>query len=216
MDEINKLKQKSKAKRFASILGKSIIDPQSEEYKIIEEFTKILLDNGYGVIHGGYSGGAMSAVNDTTTRYIKENKLSRYINIGVPQTQHDSLWSRVTGAQFTNSAQDIFARLKLVTSGDIAIICPLGGIGTELEETIIFHENIVHEEMNKHGHQEKITPLIFFQTKNGTDWKALIKKKISTLATSIKDISDYKWLYFVNSLEEFNLLITNLQKNSPI
>lgn len=213
MDNINDLKQRSGANKFASILGKSTINPQSEEYKAIEQFTKILLDNGYGVIHGGYSGGAMSAVSDTAAKYIAKNKLSRHLNIGVPQVQHDSLWERVTDAQFTKSAQDIFVRLKLVTSGNIAIVCPLGGVGTELEETIIFHENIVHEEMNKHGHREKIIPLIFFQTKNGTNWKELIKKKINILATSAKSIPDYEWLYFVDSLEEFDLLISKLQKN---
>jgi predicted Rossmann-fold nucleotide-binding protein len=181
--KISKLKEKSGAKLFASILGKSTISKDSEEYETISRFTEILLKNGYGVIHGGYAGGAMSATSDSANLYIEKYKLSQFLNIAVPQKQHDGLWERVIDAQFTDTAEDIFQRLKIVTSGDIAVICPLGGDGTELEETIIFHENVVSDGMNKYGkHKGKVTPLIFFQTKKGTDWKNLIETKIKTVS----------------------------------
>lgn len=211
MKSITELKQASKANKFASILGKSTIDPKSEEYKAIENITRILLENGYGIIHGGYSGGAMSAASDTANEYIKKNNLPSSLNIGVPQLQHDGLWDRVTDCAFTESSPDVFQRLKVVTSGDIAVICPLGGDGTELEETIVFHENIIREGMNKYGgHSLKMTPLIFFQTKNGTDWKHLIEEKLKTLCTSIKDIKEYKWLHFVYTEEDFKKLIQDI------
>ena len=92
------------------------------------------------------------------------------------------------------------------------MICPLGGDGTELEETIVFHENVVREGMNKYSnHNEKMIPLIFFQTPNGTNWKHLIEEKLKTLCTSAKNISDYNWLYFVNSIDDFEKIIQVLK-----
>jgi len=212
MKSINELKSKSGATRFASVLGKSTIDPNTEEYKAIERMTETLLAHGYGVIHGGYAGGAMSATSDTANEYIKENNISPYLNIAVPQKQHDGLWERVKEASFTDVSNDIYERIKLVTSGDIAVICPLGGDGTELEETIVFHENVVREGMNKYSnYNEKMVPLIFFQTPNGTDWKHLIEEKIKTLCTSAKSVNDYPWLHFVYSIEEFEKLIVVLK-----
>lgn len=213
MKTITEFKQLSGVIRFASVLGKSTIDSQSEEYKTIEHFTEVLLKNGYGIIHGGYAGGAMQATSDAANGYITEHSLSPYLNIGVPQKQHDGLWDRVVGATFTEVSEDIYHRLKLVTSGDIAVICPLGGDGTELEETIVFHENVVRAGMNKYGGaHEKMTPLIFFQTKNGTDWKKLIQIKLVTLDTSVKSIDEYDWLYFVNTIEEFEKVLQEIGK----
>jgi predicted Rossmann-fold nucleotide-binding protein len=212
MNSITELRNKSGATKFASVLGKSTIDPASAEYKAIEQITEKLLANGYGVIHGGYAGGAMSATSHTANVYINENSLSPFLNIAVPQKQHDGLWGRVKEASFTETCEDIYERIKLVTSGDIAVICPLGGDGTELEETIVFHENVVREGMNKYGnYSEKMVPLIFFQTPNGTDWKHLIEEKLKTLCTSVKDINEYSWLHFVDSVEDFEKLIKTLK-----
>lgn len=211
MKSINELKQKSGTNKFASVLGKSTIDPSREEYKAIEQFTEVLLKHGYGIIHGGYAGGAMSATSDTANKYIAEHNLSPFLNIGVPQIEHDGLWDRVTDASFTEVSPDIFHRLKVVTSGDIAVICPLGGDGTELEETIIFHENVVRTGMNTYGgHTKKMTPLIFFQTQGGTDWKTLIQEKLRILDTSVKNIEEYEWLYFVSSIEEFEMAVQKI------
>ena len=214
MKKIQELKQLSGTAKFASVLGKSTIDSEREEYKLIEQVTEVLLKHGYGIIHGGYSGGAMSATSDTAHRYITEHKLSPYLNIGVPQKQHDGLWDRVESASFTEVSEDIYGRIKAVTSGDIAVICPLGGDGTELEETIVFHENVVRMGMNKYGAaNEKMTPLIFLQTKNGTDWKKLIETKLSILDTSVKKTDEYEWLYFVNSIDEFEGVLKQLSSN---
>lgn len=210
---ISELKEKSGAKLFASVLGKSTISKESEEYVVISRFTEILLENGYGIIHGGYVGGAMSATSESAHLYIQKHNLSQFLNIAVPQKQHDSLWERVMDAQFTHTAEDIFQRLKIITSGDIAVICPLGGDGTELEATIVFHENIMRESRNtQEEHFEKVTPLIFFQTKNGTDWKSLIETKIKILDMPVKNISKYPWLYFVDSFKEFEDVIKSIKK----
>lgn len=98
MNKIEKMKSESGAKMFASVMGKSTIASSNEEYKSINQIIEVLLKNNFGVIHGGYTGGAMQAVSDTATTYIKENKLSALLNIGVPQKQHDGLWERVSEA----------------------------------------------------------------------------------------------------------------------
>lgn len=212
MKTINEMKELSGARKFASVLGKSTIDSTREEYKFIEQTTEVLLAHGYGVIHGGYAGGAMSAASDTAHGYILKHGLSPYLNIGIPQKQHDGLWDRVENASFTETTNDIYDRLRMVTSGDIAIICPLGGDGTELEETIVFHENVVKAGMNKYGGaHEKMTPLIFLQTQNGTDWKTLIQTKLALLDTSTKSIDEYEWLYFVDSIEAFEKVLMGIK-----
>lgn len=215
MKTINQLKKISGRVKFASVLGKSTINPESKEYNVICEITEKLFEKGFGVIHGGYSGGAMQAVSDTANKIIKEQKLNSACNIAVPQVQHDGIWGRVSEAIFTTASKDIFDRLKIVTCGDIAVICPLGGDGTELEETIIFHENVVKMGMNKYGgYNLPITPLIFVQTKNGTNWKKLITQKMQILDTSVKNISEYKWLYFVDSLKSFEDVLVIINKDS--
>lgn len=207
MATIQELKEKSGVKFFASILGKSTIDSNSEEYKAIEKITEILINTNFGVIHGGYGGGAMTAVNDQANALIAEKGLPQERNIGVPQVEHEGLWARVEGAAFVDAAEDIFQRLKIVTSGDIVVICPLGGDGTELEETIVFHENIIRQNLGN-----KPTPIIFFQTQNGTDWKKLIETKLQVLATSIKSIEECQWLYFVNSFDEFERIVVEIKQ----
>ncbi|MFO0743912.1 MAG: hypothetical protein U0469_02585 [Candidatus Paceibacterota bacterium] len=214
---IENIKKESRAKYFASVVGKSTVNKESEEYKATEQLTKFLLKEGFGVVHGGYAGGIMQAVSDTANNFINENNLSKNLNIGVPQEQHDGLWDRVKNARFTNVAKNIFERLEAVTSADIVVVSPLGGDGTDLEQNVIFHENIVKTGMNKYGNEkynEKLTPLIFFQTKNGTDWKSLITTKMQILDTSSKSLENHKdWLYFVSSIEDFEILIKNLKNN---
>jgi len=211
MKTLHELKQQSRRKAFASVLGKSTIHPESKEYQMIVHITEVLFKYGYGVIHGGYAGGAMQAVSDTAERIIQRDSLHSYANIAIPQVQHDGLWDRVEKSTFTEASLDIFERLKAVVSGEIAVICPLGGDGTELEETIVFHENIVKMGMNKYGgYSFSMTPLIFVQTKNGTNWKKLIQEKMNILDVSVRDPQEYGWLHFVDSVESFEAVLQTL------
>lgn len=214
MTQIDLLKQKSGAKAFASMFGKSTVDKEHDAYKFTEKITEVLISNGYGVLHGGYSGGIMSAVSDTANKLIAEKGLPQELNIGVPQDEHDGLWDRVDTASFVDPAEDIFARLKLVTSGDIAVVCPLGGDGTELEEMTVYHENVVREGIKKYSNKETKSPipLIFIQIPNGTNWKKIIEAKMTYLDTSTKNIQDVSWLYFVESVDDFEKLIISLKK----
>lgn len=220
MARISDIKKKSGAASFASILGKSTIPKDHLAYRAIEQAVEILIKNDYGIIHGGYSGGAMSAASDAANRMIAEFGLQKERNIAVPQKERDGMWERVMDADFTDAAEDIFARLKVILSGDIAVVCPLGGDGTELEETLVFHENVIRDgvvrrlkEKSVEKSEEKIDqpiPLIFLQIPGGTDWRKLIETKMTLLDTRVRDPIGYSWLYFVDSMAEFETLIARL------
>ncbi len=216
MTQIHQLKEKSGAARFASVFGKATIPTDHAAYKMIEGATQILLENGYGILHGGYDGGAMSAASNTAARYIKEHNLPKELNIGVPQLQHDGLWARVTDATFTDSAEDIYDRMKIITSSDIAVVSPLGGDGTELEETIVFHENVVRERVVKETHDNSYPPipLVFLLIPGCTDWKKILDVKAACLATNVKDLEACPWIHFVDSLEDFEKLVISLKNTA--
>lgn len=200
---IHTLKQASGAIGFVSVLGKSTIATDTPEFQFTVAATRYALEQDFGVIHGGYAGGAMSAASDTACAFIKERSLPAERNIGVPQLQHDGLWERVTGAVFTEASNDIYDRLRLVTAGDIAIIAPLGGDGTELEVAVLLHENIIRATQKETCQGLKPTPIIFLMTPGGTDWKRILSMKMQLLATSMKTFEQCPWILFAQSMEEF-------------
>ncbi len=153
---IHELKQASGAIGFVSVLGKSTIAHDSQEFQCT-----------------------------------------------VAATQHDGLWMRVKGAVFTEPTSDIYDRLRLVTAGDVAVIAPLGGDGTELEVAALLHENIIRATQRETCYGLKPTPVIFLLTANGTDWRRLISTKMQLLATSIKAIEQCPWILFAYSTGEF-------------
>ena len=209
---INELKKKSEAKLFASVLGKSTMDSQSQGYKLLQNCVRLLINEGFGIIHGGYAGGAMSAASDAANEEILKLNLPLEINIGVPQAQHDGLWDRVESAVFVDAANDIYDRLRVVVSGDIALVASHGGDGTELEENIIFHENIIKMGMLASGKEtKKPTPIIFLCLPGDTDWETLIRTKMSILDTSVKLPEQYDWIYFVSSIETFSEVVNKLK-----
>lgn len=205
INNVNELKQQSGVKYYASLFGKSVIDEKSDEYSIIKDITKFLLESGFGVMHGGYVGGAMSAINDMATEIITKNNLSPFLHIAVPQKDHDENWERVKDAQFTNTADDIFDRLRMITTSDIAIVLPKGGIGTQLEWTTVFHENQIKEYLKR-----KVQPLVFYITPNGTNWKEIVNNILQNLDMK-EQSSGNEWVHFVHSMDEFKIVIEKLK-----
>lgn len=205
MDALAELRLKSGVEKFVSVLGKSTIPKESPEYRFIESATEALLSRGCGIIHGGYKGGAMAAASDAAYRYLTAQKLPLERNIGVPMVGHDGLWERVDTAAFTDAPSTIFERLAMVTSGDIAVFAPLGGDGTEAEEAVVFHENMVRTQLGS-----SIVPMIFLQTSTGTQWKQLLEYKLSVLTTGVSNLDSLPWLYFVTTMEEFEGVIDKL------
>lgn len=205
INNVQELKDRSGVKYYASLFGKSVIDENSPEYAAIKEITKYLLSEGFGVMHGGYVGGAMSAINDMATEVIKENGLSPYLHIAVPQKDHDENWERVKDAQFTNTADDIFDRLRMITTSDIAVVLPKGGIGTQLEWTTVFHENQIKEYLKR-----KVQPLIFYITEGGTQWDDIVKNILKNLDMKEQSTGS-DWVHFVRSMDEFKNVVATIK-----
>jgi predicted Rossmann-fold nucleotide-binding protein len=201
------LQEKAGAKKYVSIFGKSTVDNGSREYQFTEEVTRYLIENDLGVIHGGYAGGIMQAVADTADKILKEKGLPLERNIAVPQIQHDGAgWARVQNASFTVPAEDIYSRLRNVAGhSDIAIIAPLGGDGTMLELTVVWHENVLAKYTGS-----TVVPVIVLQTENGTDWKKIIETLVIELDNSTNSLEELNWVHFASNLEEFKGVVDNL------
>lgn len=185
-----------------SIIGKSTVDSNSQEFKMIHSLAKKLVENGRGVIHGGYAGGIMEAVSNGAHEAIQENNLSKEFNLGIHEERFDKDWPRVEGAHFSDPSKDIFDRLRLVTAGDVVVVAPIGGDGTALEVDIVIHENLLTKYSG-----EKIKPVIFLETENGTKWKEFISSR-NLLATSEK-ILEKDWIYFVKNIDDIITIINN-------
>ena len=177
-----------------SFFGKSTVDENTSEYKITKQLAREVVRAGFGVIHGGYAGGIMQAVSEGAQEAIEEGNLLPKLNLGIPEERFDQDWPRVSNATFSKPAADIFDRLRLVTSGDIVIVAPVGGDGTALELDIVIHENLLAEYTGA-----PIKPIIFLLTETGTDWKKFLESR-SLLATGA-NIFQKKWISFENSIE---------------
>lgn len=188
------------ARVWASVFGKTTFDTRSQDYKTIVAIGECLIEEGFGVVHGGYDGGAMGAVSQGATQAIRRLGLSPKLNVGVPHVLFDAECKRVDNATFTKTQKDIFGRLQVVGSGDIAVVCPRGGIGTQLELTIVIHEN-----KQKRAQGQKPQPLIFYVSKTGTDWKSVFANMAKHLKFSTKDV------YFVKTIPEFRKLVQKLK-----
>lgn len=106
---------------------------------------------------------------------------------------------RLSRRYLENQPSRKFARLALVSSSDIIIVGPIGGDGTELEEVLVFHDNIIREQTKS----TPAKPMIFLETRNGTPWKKFLQTKLDLLCIAKKDLNAYSWLHIVSSVEEF-------------
>lgn len=199
MVSIAEIKERSKASYFVSFFGKSTVPEESLDYQLMKRIAAYVVESGAGVIHGGYTGGMMEAVSSGAQEVIERKALSSDLNIGVPHALHDKTHGRRTlKSVFTQAMPDTFDRLRAVVSGDVAIVCSVGGDGTELEATYLFSENTF---------AEKPTPLIYVQTEAGTQWSEIVETKIRVLSHDEKSIADFPWLHIARSYEEAITLI---------
>lgn len=188
---ITEIKQKAGAKKFVSIFGKSTVARESTDYTLVQEVVRLLIENDYGVMHGGYAGGIMEAVAEEAFRTIQTHNFPLERNIGVPQKQHDEAgWARVPHAVFTDVSNSVFERLQNITNTDIAIVAPLGGDGTLLELATIWHENVTS------NRSKPIIPIIVLQTEAGTNWKLILETMNRELDNGSNTLTDIPWLHF--------------------
>lgn len=191
----------SAAPRWAAVFGKGTIPRTSRDYATIMAIGACLIEEGYGVVHGGYAGGAMEAVSRGANSAIRRLGVSVKRNVGVPHAVFDAQAKRVKNATFTTMQKDIFGRLQVISQSDIAVVSPRGGIGTFTELILVLHEN-----ETKRSIGAKTQSLIFVISKTGTDWKTVLSGITKHLSVSTEDV------YFVHSIRAFRSLLKKLAK----
>lgn len=192
MPTLNELRSQSGTLCFVSFFGKSSVPPESPDYQLVERIAQHVIERGAGVIHGGYALGMMEAVSNGARYSIDKKSLPPQRNIGIPQKDHDH-WPRVKTALFSDICTDSLDRLRLVTQGNIGVVCPIGGDGTFTELAYVFGENAI---------RSRKKPLVIIETPTGTQWSRIIQSMVTTLNHEEKTIAEYSWLYITHSYEE--------------
>lgn len=186
---------------FAACFGRTSADRASA--RCAEEIGSLLIAQGYGVLHGGYTG-MMQAVSEGANRMIRAHVNSptyRYRNIGVPNERFDAVCERTSCLQLPSAASIWDRRRAISELGEIAIIMPLVGIGTFAEAWDVLHENYLSEDGGA-----KQRPLIFY----GEKWKKILKHIREELGISFSE-SLQKTLFFVETNKELEEVLMRLR-----
>lgn len=174
-------KEKAGKPRYVACFGKTFVDEDNPNYDISKKIGKLIIENGFGILHGGYIG-TMQAVSSGANESIKlDPKKNEFWNIGVPMKTFDADVKRADCVHLT-ATENIFDRKRiLVEMCDVCVVLPVGGMGTFLEVVELFHINQINSKFGG-----KITPIIFF----GKVWKELmdeIKEKLDLKGQSNRD-----------------------------
>lgn len=174
-------KEKAGNPAYVACFGKTFVDEGSQNYEISQKIGKVIVENDFGILHGGYIG-TMQAVSSGANESIKLGpKKNEFWNVGVPMKIFDADVKRADSVHLT-ATENIFDRKRiLIEMCDVCVVLPIGGMGTLLEVTEVFHINQINSKFGG-----KITPIIFY----GKLWKELmsnIKEKLDLTGQSNGD-----------------------------
>lgn len=180
-NEFLAFKEKAGNPSYIACFGKTFVDENDQNYETSQKIGKLIIENGFGVLHGGYIG-TMQAVSHGANESIKlDQKKNEFWNVGVPMKIFDADVKRADCVHLT-ATENIFDRKRiLIEMCDVCVVLPVGGIGTLLEVIEIFHINQINSKFGG-----KITPIIFY----GKLWKELmgdIKEKLDLTGQSNGD-----------------------------
>lgn len=188
---------------FAACFGRTSADRESA--RMAEEIGSLLIAQGYGILHGGYTG-LMQAVSEGANRMIRahaEDSSYRFRNIGVPIERFDSVCERANCLQLP-SAASIWDRRRAITElGEVAVVLPLVGIGTFAETWDVLHENYLSEDGTA-----KQRPLIFY----GAAWKQILEEIRNAFRFSFSE-NLQRTLFFVTTNTELERVLQALKRN---
>lgn len=179
---------------YVACFGKTFLEPDSEAYKLSEEVGAMIIENGFGVLHGGYIGSMEAVSNGANIAIRKDASKNEFWNIGVPMEIFDGNVVRASSVHLP-PARDIFDRKKALTSFcDTCVVLPSGGVGTLLEALELLHVNQIAEKFGG-----KIRPLFFV----GGAWKDLFNEIYSHLDMT-KQSKGESYLHFLTSVEDLD------------
>jgi len=194
-----KLKQQT-GKKYIAIFGKTFIDDTSEEYKRLELFASEIINNDFGVVHGGYVG-LMKAVSDGANKSIIEHDKNKELNIGVIEESLEFNNVPKSDCMHTFPARGIMERADtLIKLSDCVVVAERGGFGTLLEIVGVFHMNQLNKKFGG-----LVRPIIFI----GGEWLKLYSDIISSLDMHNQD-DGKSFIYFV---DDYNAALHIIKNN---
>lgn len=197
-------KKKAGGISYVACFGKTFLDKQSKEYELAKNVAGLIIENNFGVIHGGYAGVMEASSYGADIAIEKDDNKNKYWNIGVPMITFDKELRRASKINLP-SAKDISDRKKaLIEFCDICVVLPSGGFGTILESLEIFHMNQLAEKFGG-----KIRPLIFI----GGNWKKIFDNLYKNLDMN-KQKNGESFVYFIKSLKKLNSILNILRKKN--
>lgn len=200
----NKYRKLAGSPAYAACFGKTFLDPKSPEYKLAEKVSALLVEHGFGIIHGGYIG-VMEAASKGADRAINlDKKKNLYWNVGVPMKTFDKELARSSRVNLP-AAKDISDRKKaLIEFCDICVVLPSGGFGTLLESLELFHMNQIAEKFGG-----KIRPLIFL----GGNWKKIFDDLYRDLDMN-KQKGGQSFVSFPKTLNQLERVILKIKEKN--
>ncbi|EKE25899.1 MAG: hypothetical protein ACD_5C00008G0010 [uncultured bacterium] len=185
-------KKKAGDIKYVACFGKTFLEKEHDTYDISLNIGKCLIENGFGVLHGGYSG-AMEAVSKGAEIAIQDSSdKNNSWNIGVPMEMFDRELNRSSKINLP-PAKDIVDRKKALTHFcDACVVLPSGGIGTVLEAIELFHLNQLAEKFGG-----EIKPIIFI----GKHWKELMDNIMEKLDME-KQKGGEEFTHFIDSVDQ--------------
>jgi predicted Rossmann-fold nucleotide-binding protein len=192
-------KEKAGNPDYVACFGKTFVEEGDENYIASKEIGKLVIESGFGVLHGGYIG-TMQAVSRGANDGIKlDPKKNEFWNIGVPMKTFDSNVKRADCSQLTATENILDRKRVLIEMCEACIALPVAGFGTLLEVIEIFHVNQINSKFGG-----KIRPIIFY----GKIWKNLMGEIMSKL--DLKGQSDGE--DFCTYIDDLSKLKETLQK----
>ena len=179
---------------YIACFGKTFLESDSEAYKLSEKVGAMIVENGFGVLHGGYIGSMEAVSNGANDAIGKDASKNEFWNIGIPMQTFDGNVARASSVHLP-PANDIFDRKKaLITFCDACVVLSSGGGGTLLEALELLHVNQIAEKFGG-----KIRPLFFV----GDAWKDLFNEIYSRLDMT-KQSNGELFLHFLASIEDLD------------
>lgn len=185
-------KKKAGGIKYVACFGKTFLEREHATYAKSKDVGKCLIENGFGILHGGYSG-AMEAVSSGADLAISDSKKKNaHWNIGAPMQFFDKELKRSSKINLP-IAKDIVDRKKALTHFcDACIVLPSGGMGTLLETLELFHLNQIAQKFGG-----KIRPIILI----GKHWKKMFDHIIKMLDMKNQKGGD-DFIYFIDTIDQ--------------
>lgn len=200
-NEFLSFKEKAGNPSYIACFGKTFVNEDDPNYTASQEVGKLVVENGFGVTHGGYTG-TMQAVSSGANEGIKlDSKKNAFWNIGVPMKTFDSNVKRAECSQLTATLNILDRKRVLVDMCDACIALPVAGFGTLLETIEIFHVNQINSKFGG-----KIRPIIFY----GKVWKELMGDIMNRLDLKGQSSGD-EFVTYVETLDELKEALKKLK-----